>query len=292
MVDNMQDFNYNELKQRGTTDFPIDYHYIEESHPQYEMPFHWHMDYEFLQILEGNFHLFLDGVEYSLAKGDVCFIPAGVLHGGIPNKCIYECVVFDIELLRSRGFLHDTFLRQVAHQELTYHMVYKNQDIITSPGIIHSIQTLIHALKQQEVGYELITISSLLSFFGWIKHDHYYELEPQVNKKLHKRTDQLKTVLEYIEKAYASPITLEDLAACAKMSEKYFCRVFKDMTHKTVMDYLNHYRIERACHQLNQTNFSLLEICYNCGFNDLSYFIKTFKKYKGITPKKYASIDF
>ena len=285
----MQDFNYNESKQRGTTDFPIDYHYIDESHPQYEMPFHWHVDYEILQILEGSFHLYLDGIEYALLEGDVCFVPAGVLHGGMPDHCIYECIVFDIELLRNRGFLQDSFLRQIAHQELMFRMVFERKDATISSAIFTSIQTLMNMLKLRVDGYELIAISSLLSFFGHIKHEHYYKLELQANKRLHKRTDQLKAVLEYIEKAYNTSITLEDLAAYAQMSEKYFCRVFKEMTHKTVIEYLNHYRIERACHQLNHSCYSLLEICYNCGFNDLSYFIKTFKKYKGITPKKYAS---
>lgn len=59
------------------------------------------------------------------------------------------------------------------------------------------------------------------------------------------------------------------------------------MTHKSPMNYLNFYRIERACFQLLNSDASIIEIAMNCGFNDLSYFIKTFRKYKGITPAKY-----
>ena len=59
------------------------------------------------------------------------------------------------------------------------------------------------------------------------------------------------------------------------------------MTYRTPIDYLNYYRIERACYQLLTTNHSITEIAYSSGFNDLSYFIKTFKKYKGVTPKNY-----
>ena len=53
------------------------------------------------------------------------------------------------------------------------------------------------------------------------------------------------------------------------------------------MDYVNQYRIEQACHQLLTTDFPITEVAFNRGFNDSSYFIKVFKKYKGTTPKKY-----
>ncbi|HCL02048.1 MAG TPA: AraC family transcriptional regulator, partial [Lachnoclostridium phytofermentans] len=53
------------------------------------------------------------------------------------------------------------------------------------------------------------------------------------------------------------------------------------------IDYLNYYRIEQACYQISQSEDTLTDIAFRCGFNDFSYFIKTFKKYKGITPKKY-----
>ena len=57
------------------------------------------------------------------------------------------------------------------------------------------------------------------------------------------------------------------------------------MTHQTPMDYLNRQRIEQSCYELSTTDDSITEIAYRNGFNDLSYFIRTFKKYKGITPE-------
>ncbi|MFR7899352.1 MAG: helix-turn-helix domain-containing protein [Ruminococcus sp.] len=53
------------------------------------------------------------------------------------------------------------------------------------------------------------------------------------------------------------------------------------------MDYLNRQRIERACYEMSTTDDSITDIAYRNGFNDLSYFIRTFKKYKGTTPGKY-----
>ena len=117
--------------------------------------------------------------------------------------------------------------------------------------------------------------------------NHYFIENPTRTRRDYKRILQLKQVLEFIEKNYANPITLQELSASVSMSPKYFCRFFSEMTHQTPVDYLNRQRIEEACLQLAATDDSITEIAYRNGFNDLSYFIRTFKKYKGMTTGKY-----
>ena len=97
-------------------------------------------------------------------------------------------------------------------------------------------------------------------------------------------------MLEYIDANYASAISLADLSRLAGMSPKYFCRYFRAAIHRTPMDYLNYYRIERACHILTSSELPITEVGYQCGFNDSSYFVKTFRKYMGITPKAYSRL--
>lgn len=97
--------------------------------------------------------------------------------------------------------------------------------------------------------------------------------------------DQLKPVLEYIDANYASPVTLADLSRIAGMTPKYFCRYFRTAVHRTPMDYLNYYRVERACYILSTTELPVTEIAYQCGFNDSSYFVKTFNEIYGSDPE-------
>ena len=59
------------------------------------------------------------------------------------------------------------------------------------------------------------------------------------------------------------------------------------MPQRSPVDYLNMYRIDSACRMLRVSGCSVTEAGFSCGFNDLSYFVKTFKKYKGVTPKQY-----
>ena len=84
-------------------------------------------------------------------------------------------------------------------------------------------------------------------------------------------------------------ITLEELADAAGFSPKYFCRVFREMTNRAPVEYLNWFRINRSCAMIRETDEKLQDIAVKCGFNDFSYFIKIFHRYKNMTPLKYRN---
>lgn len=164
---------------------------------------------------------------------------------------------------------------------------HKNVDVIRSKAL----ETLVNCTRDVQVSLlelkKLTVFGQFYHFFGLVFSNHYFIENPTRTRRDYKRILQLKQVLEFIEKNYANPITLQELSASVSMSPKYFCRFFSEMTHQTPVDYLNRQRIEEACLQLAATDDSITEIAYRNGFNDLSYFIRTFKKYKGMTPGKY-----
>ena len=82
-------------------------------------------------------------------------------------------------------------------------------------------------------------------------------------------------------------ITLTDMAKVCNLSVSHFSVLFHEFFRQTPLDYLNSYRIERACLILTNTDLPVTEVAYRCGFNDSAYFVKVFKKYKNSTPKKY-----
>ena len=70
----MHYLDYNEKKQHGTPDFPIEYYHVDEHHPRYNMPFHCHKELEIIRILEGILYLKLDDEELEAKAGDIIFI--------------------------------------------------------------------------------------------------------------------------------------------------------------------------------------------------------------------------
>jgi AraC-like DNA-binding protein len=127
----------------------------------------------------------------------------------------------------------------------------------------------------------------LVFFFAYILQNKLFTPNEKSGIPVPHRIDQIRAVLEYIEQHYSSTITLSSMATVAGMNPKYFCRVFKEVTQQTPMDYVIFYRVEQSANMLTNTDLSVLEIAMECGFNDYSYFIKTFKKLKSMTPKQY-----
>lgn len=276
--------DYNEVKQRGTFNFPIEFHYVDSMHPRYMMSYHWHVEYEMIRVLKGNLSVYLDEDEILSKEGDIIFIRDGVLHSAVPTDCIYECIVFNMNMLVKDNFSGTKYIQSIVDHNITINNYFPKSD-----SQINSIlYTLFETLKDKKDSYELITIGILYQFLGLVYNSKLYSSDFFHTQKDSKKIVQLKKVLEVIENSYSSVITLEDLSKAVGMSPKYFCRFFYEMTHRTPINYLNYYRIERASYQLVTTDLSITEIAYNCGFNNLSYFIKSFKKYKGITPSKYS----
>ena len=281
----MQYINYRESRQRGTIDFPFEHHHVSPSHPQYNMALHWHVEFEIIRILAGKLTITIDEHQYTVGENNTIFIPAGCVHAGEPKDCIYECIVFDMNTLMNKNDSCCRLIRKINDHEIEPYLVFNE-----NYKEIHSIiWNMFDAITNRKEGYQLLVLGSLYSFFGIIYANEYFNAVPVQPPRNHKRILQLKTALEYMESSYSKPITLEDISGAVNMSPKYFCRFFQEMTHRTPIDYLNYYRIERACYQILTTDQTITEIAYNSGFNDLSYFIKTFKKYKGTTPKKYLN---
>lgn len=279
----MQYINYRESKKRGTSDFPIQLYHVDCTHPQYIMSYHWHIEFEIIRVLSGTFQMTLEGTEFLASPGNLILIPAGFLHAGTPTECVYDCIVFDMNLMLKENDACRRYIKQIISHEINPHTCFT--------GSTHQLHdtawTLFNALAEKKDGYQLIVKGSLFQLFGLIITKKQYSPQAPDALRTHNRVQKLKQVLEYIETSYADTITLEQLSKCVGMSPKYFCRFFQEMTHYTPLNYVNYYRIERACYQLITSDASITEVAYCSGFNDLSYFIKMFKKYKGITPKKY-----
>lgn len=283
----MKYIEYKEQRTQGTFNFPIAYYHVTPRSPRYIMQLHWHTEYEIIRILSGELELSLNDDIKTYKKGDVIFVTDGVLHGGTPNDCVYECIVFDLKIL-----LKDNHACTKTIQDIINHRITVNSLLTeNNEKILPVVKNLFHALSRKKVAYEFMTQGYLYQLLGIIVQEHLYS-EQALGDIPPERLEPIKNVLEYIEKNYSNNISLDQLAREAGMNPKYFCRYFKGMTGRTPVDYLNYYRIECACEMLSTQDLSVKETSISCGFNDESYFIKTFHKYKNVTPKQYIKVEF
>lgn len=98
---------------------------------------------------------------------------------------------------------------------------------------------------------------------------------------------RVKKVLGYLQDHYREPIRLSDVAELVNMSEVSFSRFIKKRTGRTFVEYLNGIRLGFAARMLVDSTLPVCDICFACGFYNLSNFNRIFKKRKGVTPSEF-----
>ena len=102
-----------------------------------------------------------------------------------------------------------------------------------------------------------------------------------------KDSERMNVIFDQILKNFKEEISIEKLAQMTNFSKAAFCRYFKARTQKTFIEYLSEVRINQACKLLRESEMSILEICYESGFNNLSNFNRQFRKQMDTNPKEF-----
>src|SRR5690606_33657277 len=147
-------------------------------------------------------------------------------------------------------------------------------------------------IKSLESEYSILRILRLLECLHLMhKSKEYVPLSTQdVEISNPKDTERIDKVFRYTIDEFANKITLEDVAAIAGLSVPAFCNYFKKSTKKTYIDFLNEVRIGYACKLLIETDLSIVNICFESGYNTLANFNKQFLKIKQKTPSQYRRV--
>ena len=109
------------------------------------------------------------------------------------------------------------------------------------------------------------------------------------NPTISKNSTLNREIISYIGERYTTDLTLADISAHFHMSYKYFSRYFKNNFGTTLSDYVIKLRLERAELLLTSSDLAITEICIQTGFNNISFFIRSFKKAYGFTPLQYRN---
>ncbi len=259
---------YHENMRRGTPGFPLSLYCVDSTHPRYQMLAHWHNDFEIVRVLKGRLSMRVGGITVELESGDSIIIPGNILHGAEAFSCRYECIVFS-KTVFSATVESNTFAES-----------------LTKPSVYHKnaeVDAIFDGLAKKENGYALDLIGRIYCLVA-----NSLRADNKIPIMSNASIQRIKPALALIAAQYAEKITLEQMAEACNMSRNYFSKYFKEITQETPFSYLMAYRIEAACELLASGAEYMTEVCFRCGFNDLSYFIHVFKRYKGCAPKKYV----
>ena len=159
----MHDLGRNEDRLRGTYEFPFEFHHIDSTHPRYVMSYHWHVECEIMRILQGTLTVTLDEKSFTAKAGDVIFVNSGVLHSGIPHDCIYQCIVFDMNMFLKFNSVCTEYMQKISHQELLiyHHFTEKH------PDIQRSVNSLLILSGRRNQDTSWLYLDNFTTFSDW-----------------------------------------------------------------------------------------------------------------------------
>ncbi len=292
--------NYDsDLKEKtvhGTRQNPITgMHFTSGPHTSYPQGFfvnrHWHHTVEILHITEGSYLFEINLEEHLLHEGDLCFLNSEDLHqitGQTPYS-VHDVLIFDPRILdfSYSDELQEQVIAPFLHRKLNFMHILRSKDQ-RYPQVLPLIRTLMELSIQEAPGWyvqcKLLLLKLLEKMY---QHQLLLPSDTIISSSEKQKINRYKTIISYMEAHLAEPITLQELADTIPCNSQYLCRFFKEITGISPIQYLISLRLEQACALLRDTTKPILEISMECGFDNVSYFIRKFKEHNGCTPREY-----
>lgn len=273
-----------ELNAHGSFELPIET-YTDNCVIFHSLYNHWHDEMEIIFIENGMGMVRLNREILRVKKGDILIVNPGVLHGiktDLKHILYFKSIVFHLGFLQ--GTAGDLCQEQVIsplienRAEFTHRISAEDTNYMNISRLFYQI----HDCHREKSPYYFVRLKSLLYhfFYEMLAGNYIIPADTEQNNNLL----SIKCVLDYMNQHYSETISARNLALMSNFSEYYFMKLFRQYTGKTLIEYLNDLRLEKAKALLMHTDEPITAIATEVGFNNTSYFIKKFQKSNGITP--------
>ena len=265
----------------------------ERKKTEFNYPIHTHKEFEinYIENAAGAQRIVGDSIEEIGEYELVMISNENLEHGWFNHNLPAGSNIREVTIQFSGEWLSDSLLNKTQFMSIGNMLKRGNKGLCFSLATIFKVRSLINSLVNEEKGfYSVITFLSLLyemsvatdsrvlssTFFAQVEDDS--------------QSRRIRQVDEYIKKNFSRNLTLHEVAGIANMSDGAFSRFFTQHTGRTFTDYLSDIRIGMVTRMLIDTNKTISEICYECGYNNISNFNRIFKKKKNRTPHEFREL--
>ena len=282
------DARHREKKEHGTWEFPFQIYSAPDAKDSDLVPYHWHPELEIITVLRGEVAITIGDGRYTGLRGDVFMVNAGELHeirGGVGN--LFRSFVFPMDFLQFRreDATQSEWLGPLEDHNLNFALMAAHGTTAGDEAFAE-LGRIIEAYERRPPGYQLLIKASLLRIIalfagaGMIYSSHRDD-RPDYQRQV------LREIVEYLGEHCTETLRLNDVAGRFGLTPQYFCAFFKEHLGRTLIQHINLLRVERASRLLRETDLPIMEIGFQVGFENFSYFIKRFREVFGCTPTEY-----
>jgi AraC-like DNA-binding protein len=261
------------------------FHYHEFIQPRFNSPFHMHDEFELIVIMKSHGKLYLGNNVINFSDGDLFLFAPGLPH------CFYNTNGYEKEeelahafgVFFRRDFLGSNFFDRTETMQLN-RLIKKSQSGVQ---ILNPPKTLIARILNIEKKKNLEKLGEFILILNELAGRKCTELSTSVGEISTSGLSESKIVndvFKYVAENFQRRITLGTAASIANMQKAAFCRYFKRKTKKKFSEFVNEIRIMHARKLLTETDDTVKEVAYECGYESNSYFNKQFKSSCNMSP--------
>lgn len=245
---------------------------------------HFHPEYElvYIECPDGPRHVGSHTSRYK--DSDLVFIGSNIPHlnfdYGVTTD--YEKVVLHIQ----PSFMEKMF-KDVPELSAIFRLFQLSQHGIAFSDVtkkeVGQRLKVFHLLAPFE---QFLSVMEMLQILATSDEAILLHNQPVENQYSMKEQKRLRKIYAFIDDNYQRKIAIQEVADLSNLTKAAFCRYFKKATSSTFVNFLNQYRVSQA-KRLLMLNKNVSEACYECGFESLSYFNRTFKQLTNENPSEF-----
>ena len=253
---------------------------------QFDFPVHFHPEFEINFIHHAIDAERIVGDHKSfISQYELVLVGPNVYHGWNNGQCTSK-LIHEITIQFHRDLIHEGLLSRNMMKPIRDMLVNASRGILFSEKITREIAARLEELSQKngiEAFIELISVLHILS----VSENQKLLCTGVLHTSDFSNSDRIKKVCEYIAKNYQEKIKVKEVAEMLNMTETTLSRLMKQRTGRSFVGFVNDYRIGFSTRWITETNQSVAEIAFRCGFYNISNFNRIFRKSKGCTPGEY-----
>ena len=283
-------FELKENKPHGTKDDPFSTYHIENAGRSFQIPVHWHDEFEIIYVRSGFLTVSISGESYIGKTGEAFVVSPGNLHlmGSQSGTVDYYTFLFPLKYI---SFRTDDMLDEKLLEPLNSgHLMICPRVKDTAKELCEQLIEIYMAKKDEsesKIATQVRTKIILLQFIldMWKKG---FVIENDTSG----RNTVEKEMVSYIQQNFTGKISLRAFGEQFHLSEKYISRYFKEHFHITLSQYVTYLRLEHAKQLLQDTDIPVTDVAMQSGYLNVSYFIRSFQKAYAVSPLKYRKNNY
>ena len=231
----------------------------------------WHENIEIQLYTAGKGTVLIDGEKYSVSAGDIVTVNSNAVHYTYTDSYLrYTCLIISTEWCNIMNINYD---------------ILQFATIIKDPDIEKYIHQLENIYPNNKDSLRIAKLNEIVLHLIINLIENYSEPHISVTSK-NRNFNMIKSTITFIERNYARKLSLTEISEAVFLDKYTLCKEFKKYTGKTIFEYLHQYRCIKAINYLSE-GYTVAETAALCGFENLSFFTKIFKRYTGNNPSYY-----